>query len=316
MQLQTHIPLSQESPSINYGSKILLIGSCFAEHIGAKLDYYQFPSCINPLGIYFHPKAIEVFIDRLAQERWFTAEDVFMLDEQWNSFEAHSRVSQTSEEELIDVLNNQIAVAREALTNATHIFLTLGSAWGYQLKATGKWVANCHKVPQKQFDKVLWEVEEIEVCLRSILEMIGSINPDAKVVFSVSPVRHLKDGFQENQRSKAHLITAVQKLVSTDRASYFPAYELMMDELRDYRFYAADMVHPNDLAVDYIWEKFVYAWVDEAVHKDMQEVDAVRKGLAHRPFNYTSQAHLRFKNVLNERIEKLQDRYPFMKFDP
>ena len=314
MKLQTQIPLAQESPSINYGSKILLLGSCFAEHIGAKLEYYQFPTHINPLGIYFHPKAIETLIDRIIQKRQFSGEDVFTLDEQWHSFEAHSRVSQTSSVALLEVLNKQLEVAREELTTASHIFLTLGSAWGYQLRESGKWVANCHKVPQKEFAKVLWSVEELELCLRNVLDMISGINPSAKVVFSVSPVRHLRDGFQENQRSKAHLLTVVHKLVESCRATYFPAYELMMDELRDYRFYDADLVHPNDLAVDYIWERFMNSWVDRAVNEDMKEVDAIRKGLAHRPFNPESEKHQKFLQALQIRAGKLRERYPFMSF--
>ena len=315
MQLQTQIPLSQESPLIDYRSRILLIGSCFAEHIGAKLDYYQFHNCINPLGIYFHHKAIETFVERLVNQRPFSSNDVFEHEEQWHSFEAHSRVSQSSEEELLQVLNDQMLLTSEVLNDASHIFLTLGSAWGYQLKETGKWVANCHKIPQKQFTKEIWEVEALEVCLSNILDMIGRINPNAHVVFSVSPVRHLKDGFQENQRSKAHLITVVQQLVASGRAKYFPAYELMMDELRDYRFYAADMVHPNELAVSYIWERFNSSWIDATVHEEMREVDAIRKGLAHRPSNQMSQAHQKFRDVLNARIAKLLERHPFMKFD-
>ncbi|MCX2717998.1 GSCFA domain-containing protein [Lentiprolixibacter aurantiacus] len=314
MELQTRIPLHKESPSIDYGSKVLLLGSCFAEHIGAKLAYYQFQSCINPLGIYFHPKAIEGLIQRLVRERAFTREDVFMLNEQWHSFEAHSRVSQNSEEALLEVLNKQLKATQAAITQATHIFITLGSAWGYQLRENGKWVANCHKVPQKQFAKVLWEVEDIQTCLGSIIDMIGHLNTDVQVVFSVSPVRHLKDGFVENQRSKAHLITAVQKLVASDKVSYFPAYELMMDELRDYRFYAVDMVHPNELAVDYIWEKFRQSWIDEEAYKDMEEVCAIRKGMAHRPNFPESESHQKFLQALQLRTAAIQERYPFMSF--
>ncbi|MCE2613082.1 GSCFA domain-containing protein [Flavobacteriaceae bacterium D16] len=315
MQLQTKISLFQESPAISYGSKTLLLGSCFAEHIGDKLEYYQFPNCLNPLGIFFHPKAIEMFLERLVQERPFSSADVFMREDQWHSFEAHSRVSQSSEKTLLKVLNDQLQKTHDALSEATHIFLTLGSAWGYRLKETGNWVANCHKVPQKQFSKELWEVKDLEVCLGNILDMVQSINPEAQLVFTVSPVRHLKDGFIENQRSKAHLITAVHKLVDAGRAGYFPAYELMIDELRDYRFYGTDLVHPNKLAIAYIWEKFSQVWIAEEAHEDMQEVEAIRKGLSHRPFNKSGQAHLKFVEGLNKRIVKLQERYPYMSFE-
>lgn len=314
MKLQTAVPLSPAPDSIGYHSKVLLIGSCFAEHIGAKLEYYQFPNSINPLGIFFHPAAIEGFFDRLLGERPFIAKDVFEHDEQWHSFEAHSRLSQTSQEGLLKVLNDQLLEARGTLKNASHVFITLGSAWGYQLRETGKWVANCHKVPQQAFSKQLWDIDALQVCLANILDMMGGINPGAKVVFSVSPVRHLKDGFLENQRSKAHLIAAVHKLVDSGRAVYFPAYELMVDELRDYRFYAADLVHPNELAVDYIWEKFVQTWVDKAAHEDMREVEAIRKGLAHRPHNRESKRHQKFLQSLQIRIDRLHERYPFMSF--
>jgi len=315
MQLHTTISLHRESPSINYKSKILLLGSCFAEHIGAKLGYFQFPHSLNPLGIYFHPKAIEILFERIVQERPFSSADVFMREDQWHSFEAHSRVSQSSEKALVQVLNDQLQKTHDALSEATHIFLTLGSAWGYRFKETGNWAANCHKVPQKQFSKELWEVKDLEVCLGNILDMVQGINPEAQLVFTVSPVRHLKDGFIENQRSKAHLITAVHKLVDAGRADYFAAYELMMDELRDYRFYAADLVHPNELAVAYIWEKFSQVWIAEEAHKDMQEVEAIRKGLSHRPFNESSKGHLKFVEGLNKRIVNLQERYPYMNFE-
>ncbi|MDX1315823.1 MAG: GSCFA domain-containing protein, partial [Eudoraea sp.] len=220
----------------------------------------------------------------------------------------------TSEEKLLEVLNHQVTESLETVTNTSHIFITLGSAWGYQLKETGKWVANCHKVPHKQFNKELWDVDALQLSLGNILDMIAEINPAAKVVFSVSPVRHIKDGFLENQRSKAHLITAVQNLVASGRALYFPAYELMMDELRDYRFYASDLVHPNELAVDYIWEKFRQVWIDEKIGEDMREVDAIRKGLAHRANYPDTEKHQKFIRSLEERMRRLQQKYPFMSF--
>ena len=180
-------------------------------------------------------------------------------------------------------------------------------------------MANCHKVSQKQFTKKLLSLGEIEGSLDHILKLIQKVNPKAQIIFTISPVRHLKDGFIENQQSKAHLITAVHSLLSSRaqsrELSYFPSYEIMMDELRDYRFYGKDMVHPNELAVDYIWERFKWVWISKKIYPVMHEVDAVQKGLLHRPFNPDSEAHQKFKTSLGTKITYLQERYPFMKFE-
>ncbi|MBT8204515.1 MAG: GSCFA domain-containing protein [Eudoraea sp.] len=314
MQLQTTLPLSPATRPIDYKSRTVLLGSCFTEHIGDKLAYYQFRNYSNPLGIYYHPKAIETLLDRIIEDRPFGAADVFEYEEQWHSYEAHSRLSQLSEKALLRTLNERLSETRDYLISASHIFLTLGTAWGYRLKDTGKWVANCHKVPQKEFSKELLGVDEIETCLQHILGMIRELNPEAQVVFSISPVRHLKDGFVENQRSKAHLIAAVHGAIQEGKAAYFPAYELFMDELRDYRFYGEDLVHPNALAVGYIWEKFRQVWISEGISGIMQKVSDIRRGLAHRPFNPESTAHKKFQTTLNDQIEQLKQEYPFMEF--
>ncbi len=314
MQLQTNLPLTPATRQIDYTSKVLLLGSCFTEHIGNKLEYFQFRNYSNPFGIYFHPKAIESLLNRVLEERPFEIADVFEFQEQWHSYEAHSRVSQPSKEALIKTLNDRLSASREFLISATHIFLTLGTAWGYRLQATGNWVANCHKVPQKEFSKELLGVSDVESGLKRILSMIRHLNPGAQVVFTISPVRHLKDGFIENQQSKAHLIAAVHGVIQDGKADYFPAYELFMDELRDYRFYAEDLVHPNGLAIEYIWEKFKQVWLAKNTFGAMQKVADIRKGLAHRPFNPESEAHRKFGDNLNYQIKQLQEAYPFMEF--
>ena len=314
MQLQTNLPLTPATRQIDYTSKVLLLGSCFTEHIGNKLEYFQFRNYSNPFGIYFHPKAIESLLNRVLEERPFEIADVFEFQEQWHSYEAHSRVSQPSKEALIKTLNDRLSASREFLISATHIFLTLGTAWGYRLQATGNWVANCHKVPQKEFSKELLGVSDVESGLKRILSMIRHLNPGAQVVFTISPVRHLKDGFIENQQSKAHLIAAVHRVIQDGKADYFPAYELFMDELRDYRFYAEDLVHPNGLAIEYIWEKFKQVWLAKNTFGAMQKVADIRKGLAHRPFNPESEAHRKFGDNLNYQIKQLQEAYPFMEF--
>lgn len=316
MNFQTKIPLSKQTHNlISYDSSILLLGSCFAENISTKFNYFKFKSLTNPFGILFHPLAIEQFITNVINEKHYTDEDVFQLNEQWHCFEAHSRLSSTSKAEVLKHLNHAIDSTIQQLNNSTHIVITLGTAWGYRHIASDSIVANCHKVPQKQFLKELLTIDEISESLESIISLIRSVNKDIKFIFTVSPVRHLKDGFVENQRSKSHLLSALHQVIEPRLGSYyFPSYELMMDELRDYRFYAEDMIHPNQLAIDYIWEAFKTVWIEEKTISLMQNVDDIQKGLAHKPFNPNSEAHQKFLKTIEEKKAKLKDLLPDIGF--
>ena len=194
----------------------------------------------------------------------------------------------------------------------------MGTAWVYRLNESNKIVANCHKVPQKEFEKYLLPISEIAVSLECIINKIQTINKEVRIVFTISPVRHLKDGFIENQRSKAHLISAIHYLISAQSEStvdYFPSYEIMMDELRDYRFYGEDMVHPNQLAIDYIWEKFQNTWISDGALETMSKVDDIQKGLRHRPFHAESDQHQKFIKSLHAKIAYIKEDYPFMEFN-
>ena len=314
MKLQTQVPLKKAENQIDYRSQLMVLGSCFANNIGDKLAYYKFQTLQNPFGILFHPMAIENLISRAIQQKEYTGEEVFFLNERWQCYDAHSDLSSVTKEELLGRLNSGLLQTKLYITKATHIFITLGTAWAYQLKESGKEVANCHKVPQIAFQKQLLSIEKISQSLEVIIHQIRAVNAKAKIVFTVSPVRHLKDGFVENQQSKAHLISAVHHIIKAGNASYFPSYELMMDELRDYRFYANDLVHPNDLAINYIWEKFKAVWISETSYRTMDEVATIQKGLDHRPFNLESEKHQKFLRHLKERIILLQEQFPFMKF--
>jgi hypothetical protein len=325
MKLRTQVPLQQAEHQLDYQSQLLLLGSCFVENIGQKIDYYKFRALQNPYGVLFHPKAIENLVSRSVQETEYSEKDIFFRDERWHCFDAHSDLSDVSKEALVRKLNEGLKATRQQIFNSTHIVITLGTAWVYQNKASGTNVANCHKVPQKQFSKKLLSVEVIVQSLENILNLIQSANPNVQIIFTVSPVRHLKDGFVENQQSKAHLITAVRQILSsrTDHAygqpgsrdkHYFPAYEIMMDELRDYRFYKADMVHPNDLAVDYIWERFKKVWISDAAFATMEKVNEIQKGMLHKPFNPKAEAHQKFLSSLNTKTRELQEEFPFIAF--
>ncbi len=318
MNLQTKIPLKASESQIDYQSRLLLLGSCFAENMGHKLEYFKFPFLQNPFGILFHPLALENLIFRAVKGRTYLGNDVFFLDERWHCYDAHSHLSDISKDALLQRLNDGLERTNQQMAKSTHILITLGTAWVYESVKTGTVVANCHKVPQKEFVKRVLSVSEIYESLERVAKMVHERNKGAQIVFTVSPVRHLKDGFTENQRSKAHLIAAVHELLgvslSGSRGHYFPSYELMMDELRDYRFYGADMIHPNPLAIDYIWEKFKEVWISERVYSTMAEVDSVQKGLAHRPFNVDSERHRDFLKSLDDKIAYLKEEYPFMNF--
>ena len=331
MKLQTNIPLQPVSNPFGYENKLLLLGSCFAENIGEKLIYSKFQTVVNPYGILFHPLAIERVLQDVYNDEDYGEETIFELEDVWKSFIAHSRLNSLSKGAMIDKLKETQSQLKKALQEASHVFITLGTAWVYQHKETSIAVANCHKVPQKQFTKGLLPIEEIVASLSRQCAIIKDMNPKAQITFTVSPVRHLKDGFVENTRSKAHLISAVHEVCALEKVRYFPAYELMMDELRDYRFYATDMLHPSQQAIDYIWEKFleVYAGVYTQSHtepvevpsrstttkKTLKEVEAIQQGVAHRPFNPESKQHREFLGKLEKRIAILKQEFPHIKFN-
>ena len=319
MNFFTKIPISKFQNPIDYTSKIVSLGSCFAENMGAKLVYYKFQNVLNPFGIIFNPVSIEQLISRAIQRQKFTEADIFFHNERWHCYKVHSDLSNVNKDEFLENLNLLLESSIQQISESTHIIITYGTSWVYRLKASNRIVANCHKVPQNQFDKVILSVQVIEKSIQNTIDLIQKINPNCNVIFTVSPVRHIKDGFVENQRSKAHLIAAIHevlqsKIFNLQPAIYFPSYEILMDELRDYRFYAEDLLHPNQVAIDYIWERFSETFISEKVIFVMDEVATIQKGLAHRPFNVNSESHQKFEFKLKEKINRLTAEFPFMKF--
>ncbi|PQJ75298.1 GSCFA domain-containing protein [Polaribacter gangjinensis] len=315
MKLQTQIPLQKETKNpINYHSKMVLLGSCFSENIGAKFDYFKFQNLQNPFGIFFHPKAIEKFIQQVISKKVFSENDIFFENERWHCFDAHSSLSSSNKEILLSNLNLEIESTNLALKNATHCFITLGTSWIYRNIETNEIVANCHKIPQKNFTKELLSVAEISASLQNIIAQIQSINPTITIIFTVSPVRHLKDGFVENTQSKAHLIAGIHSVLKGKNGCYFPSYEIMMDELRDYRFYAEDMIHPSKIAIDYIWKKLVTTWFSEDSIPIMNEVDSIQKAMLHRPFHENSEQHRAFLKQVNSKIAEIQKQFTSIQF--
>lgn len=320
MKLKTNIPLKPADNQIDYQSQLVLLGSCFSDNIGGKLNYFKFQSLQNPFGILFHPLAIENLVSRAVREDSYTEQDVFFSNERWHCFDAHSDLSNSSKEKLLQKLNDSLQRTKRQIKKSTHIVITLGTAWFYRKRGSNAVVANCHKVPQKEFSKEVLSIGTIITSLKKTIKLVQTVNQNAQFIFTVSPVRHLKDGFVENQRSKAHLIAAIHEVIDSPSLGggwgeeYFPSYELMMDELRDYRFYEADMIHPNQVAIDYIWEKFKEVWISTNAYSTMEKVDAIQKGLQHRPFHPESEQHETFLVSLEEKITYLQKEYPFMQW--
>ncbi|WKL43028.1 GSCFA domain-containing protein [Flavobacterium sp. ZE23DGlu08] len=316
MQFRTQIPIPKSDYPIDYNATIMSLGSCFAVNMAEKLDYFKFKNSCNPIGILFHPLAIEKLIDFAVSGKQFTENDIFFHNERWHCFDVHSDLSNSSKEELLASLNTIIKSTNQQITESTHFVITYGTSWVYRNIESDSIVANCHKVPQKQFKKELLSVEEIKESIANTVELIHSVNPNCTIIFTVSPVRHIKDGFVENQWSKANIISALHESFDfrLSTINYFPSYEIMMDELRDYRFYAEDMLHPNQVAIDYIWKRFQETTISENAFATMDEVENIQKSLSHKPFNPDSESHLKFETKVREKITKLENQYSFMKF--
>jgi len=315
MKLQTKIPLTPQKNQIDYNSKVLLLGSCFVENIGEKLDYYKFPILQNPFGILFQPSAIEHLISRAVNDEPFTEEDIFFYNEQWHCFEVHSSLSTSDKEEFLKTLNTNRKLLLDFLKSATHIVFTYGTSWVYKNIESNCLAANCHKIPQKKFTKELLSVNEVSVLISNTISLIKEINPKVNFITTISPIRHLKDGFVENNRSKAHLISGLQNVVEeASNVYYFPSFEIMMDELRDYRFYKEDMIHPNKTAISIIWEAFSEVWISSETGPVQKEISSIQMSLQHKPFHPEGKAHQLFLQDLKKKIELLQKKIPSIKF--
>ncbi len=297
---------------IKHSDRLFLAGSCFTEQIGQKLAAHKFQIIDNPNGILFNPVSIARSITTYIENKRYSEADLFYHNELWGSWEHHTRFSSISKKDCLQKINESQQAANNFMQTADWLLLTLGSAFVYQLE-NKKVVANCHKVPTDKFTKRLLSVEEVVTTLDTLVYRLKQFNPLLQVIFTVSPVRHLRDGFVENNRSKATLINAVHHLTDKfDKLFYFPAYELIIDDLRDYRFYAEDMVHPNYAATNYVWEKFVAACIEESSRELMSEIYKINAAINHKPFNPDSEAHKNFKKKFLQICETVQQKYSYI----
>jgi len=298
-KFRTDIQLaSQQQNQIDYTSKILLLGSCFSENMGEQLGYYKFNTQINPFGVLFSPTAISKVVEDTINQKKYRADELVEQGGLFHSLEHHSDLSSEVSEKVIDGIHKAQEDTLAYLKEASHVVITLGTSWVYKFKKTNQLVANCHKIPQQEFEKINLSVSEIKDALEDIVKNVRKVNLSAQILFTVSPVRHLKDGMLENSVSKAQLLSAIYQIKKEHNVSYFGSYEIMMDDLRDYRFYESDMIHPNSVAVEYIWEQFVKVWIAEKASSYFKRIASVQQSKLHKPFQPNSLAHQEFLKKL------------------
>ena len=325
MDFQLPIKINDLPNPMGYQDKILLTGSCFTEHIGNKLQELKFNVLQNPNGILFDPLSVASSLVSYIQNKQYAEEDLFYFNELWQSWQHHSIFSNTDKAACLANINESQNRAHDFLKTAGYIIITLGSSFSYRLteQATmvigskaAAGVANCHRAPAQWFTKHLIGIEETNAVLDNCIHQLKQFNARLKIIFTVSPVRHIRDGVTENNRSKARLIEVVHNLVNKfDQLYYFPAYELVIDVLRDYRFYDVDMVHPNYPATAFVLEKFIASCIDEPSRQMMEEIKKIVIAAKHKPFQPATNAHKQFMLTHLEKTRDLQKKYPFLHFD-
>ena len=313
MQSMLPIVIPQLSRPIAYTDNILLIGSCFTEHISDRLQQHKFNVLPNQHGILFNPLSVAMSLNSYIDEKQYDPSDLFFLNELWNSWDHHTRFSDINKNIALAGINRSQADAAKFIKEADWVIITLGSSFQYYLLETGMPVANNHRAPAQWFEKRLLSIESITEALTVSLNKLFTASPTCNVLFTISPVRHIRDGVTENNRSKARLVEAVHTICEkNDRVYYFPAYELLIDVLRDYRYYDIDLVHPNYAATSHVWERFIQSCIAPSAHKIMQEVQEVMTARAHRPRFPQTEAHRKFKKGYAERVAVLMKTYPFL----
>lgn len=297
--------------SLEYSGQTVMMGSCFAEHVGNKLKEKLFQVDLNPFGVLFNPVSIASGIQRLISTEEYGENDLFFHDGLWHSFDHHSRFSGSDPIEVLNGINKRLEESSSKIRVAKSLFITFGTARVFHHIKTGRVVANCHKVPADEFQYQLLKIGDIVRLYTRIFHDLWHLNPDLNIVLTVSPVRYWKDGPNGNQISKSTLLLALSELVKEfDKTSYFPAYEIFMDDLRDYRFYDQDMLHPGPAGIDYVWDKFSSCYMNDETLKIMSRIEKIVKARAHKPRNPETKSHKEFQIKLNEKIRILKSDHP------
>lgn len=316
MNLRTSVELPAGLFRMKHADHLMLLGSCFAAEMGERLLNTKFRCNVNPYGVIYNPLSISVALREIEAGKIYGTEELFLFRELWHSPMHHGDFSSSDKEKVLENINTRLREAHAAFSQLDYLLLTFGTAWVYESKESGRVVSNCHKQPEAKFTRRKLSVDEIVFDYRNLLSDVLLRNPKLKVLFTVSPIRHVRDGLHANNLSKATLLLAVEQLQTLfpEHAFYFPAYELLLDELRDYRFYADDMAHPSKLAVDYVWERFVHSCLSADALRIMEESENIRKMLSHKPFHPASEEYKRFLGQIVLKIDQLNGKYPYLDF--
>ena len=314
MEFRTTIHPREGEHFMRHSDKMMLMGSCFSDSIGARLKDAMVDVGVNPFGTIFNPLSIASSVHKLIDGETIAGIDLFLSNGVWNSYDFHSRFSMANKDAALQRMNDSIATAHEHLKQCQTLVLTLGTAVVYRRRDTGEVVNNCHKVPQHEFTRRLASVDEITEALTSMLTHLHEFNPELRVLFTVSPIRHIADGLEMNSLSKAVLRVAINNVVRANKewVRYFPAYEIVIDDLRDYRFYNADMVHPSEVAIEYIWQTFQATYFDDRSTQAIARCERVSKRLKHRPMSNNPDVVARFNADTQAVIANLKKEYPYI----
>lgn len=313
MQFTTKIDIPTSDVNIDHKSRILMFGSCFIENIGEELTQNKFNADVNPFGVLYNPLSISRSLDMLIRNRQITEDDLFGHKGLYHSFYHHSKFSDVNKEAALQKMNHRISQASKNLPHTDILFITFGTAYVYGHKELELIVGNCHKLPASAFHRSRLSIDTIVENWSRLIDNLHKINPKLQIIFTVSPIRHLKDGAHENQLSKSILLLAVDKLCSTyPYAHYFPSYEIVLDELRDYRFYNEDMVHPSNTAIQYIWQRFGKTYFSDTTMQIINEWKKISAALAHRPFNTQTSEYKQFLKQTLLKLQTFENKYPYI----
>jgi GSCFA family len=315
MQFSIKFDIAPSPIRIAHTERIMMIGSCFTENICKKMVDYKYQVCQNPQGIIFNPVSVSTCIKHIAECRQYNEEHLFYLNDGWHSWLHHSRFSDPDKTVALQKMNTAMHEAHAFATQADWLIVTLGSSFAYRHKEMDMHVSNNHRAPHQWFDKELLDVPYIIAQLERAIASIRKINSNIKIIFTISPVRHLRDGVIDNNRSKARLIESVHQICAQQtQCFYFPSYEIVIDELRDYRFYDIDLAHPNYTATDYVWQRFKQTYIAPQDLELLDEIESISTALNHKPFNAESEAHGKFVAATRVRMEKVMEKWGHVRF--
>lgn len=319
MRFTTEVSLPVREITISHETEILLLGSCFAQNMGQRLATYKFRVDVNPFGILYNPLSISKALRYILSGKPFdeTSPELFNYNGMWHSYMHHGDFSRQKKSDAVDAINLRITKANAAIRQLNVLMITFGTAYVYRRTEDDMVVGNCHKLPGTNFNRSLLTVNEIVEDMSGVIEQLTTASESLKILFTVSPIRHLRDGAHGNQISKATLLLAIEELcrLFPKNTVYFPSYEIMLDELRDYRFYSDDMTHPSSVAQEYLWECFSKSYFTPATIQLNEEISAIVRGLEHRPFDVASQGYKDFLSKILLKIASIQKKYPYFDFE-